>query len=80
MFPIFAIKILSSCISLCIIFGGYLHPKFLDVGLLGQRINSYVVLLDIGKFLSVMVVPSLPAMYESDVSPQPHQKSVLSSF
>lgn len=35
------------------IVGVYLHHKFLEIGLLGQRINACVVLLDIAEFLSI---------------------------
>lgn len=51
----------------------YFQGSFLEVELLGQKVNAYVDLLDVAKFLSELI----PATRDSACFPQPHQENIF---
>lgn len=58
---------IALCIHLVLFLPVYLRDRFLEVGLLGQRINTYVIFLEITKFppyRACTILFSYHTMYE----------------
>lgn len=59
----------------------YLQDEFLELGLLSQKVNAGILLLDIAKFhKSCTSLPSHQQYMEVSVSPWPAHLNVLSDF
>lgn len=74
---------IALCLHLVLFLLVYLWDKLLEVGLLGQRVNTYVALLRIAKFLSIQglhyfVFP--PDQIQESLFSQSCQQNMLSNF
>lgn len=84
-FLCFIIIKIDSINDLCIcVFVLYLHVQvFLQVGLLSQKLSSYVVLSGINKLFyrsGILICIPTSNVWEHQFSPQPHQQNVLLFF
>ena len=82
LFPVFYLY--KKCIEFLVyiyfhILPVYLYNIFPEVGILGQRVTVYIILLDTIKFPSIRLchLPFSTAMCNSDVFTQPRQESIM---